>query len=215
MKTTIVRAGDRRWYRNVQLSLGLATIAGTALLVAGNVDPRDQMISESAHTVPGAVLLALAACGFAAAGAWLLVGAHRALPQSRLLTAMLVIWCVCLTVVAIFPTNVPGTEPGVTAVLHRLSAGPTAALPPLIALRVAKMARQRAENGRVRWLRAAGWFTLTACVAFGAVNGPAALLDRALPPYAGLGERGLLALMLVVMGLCAWVVEGEDRARPS
>jgi hypothetical protein len=210
---TIVRTGTSRWYRNAQLSLGLATVAGTGLLLVGDVDPLDQMISESIRTVPGAILLALSACALASAGGWLLAGARRALPPAWPLTAALSVWCVSMLAVVVFPTNLPGTEPGVAAVLHRVGAALMAALPPLFALLVAKLAGRGAEPGRVRLLRAAGWSALAACAAFAAVNGPAALLDQDLPSFAGLAERILLVLVLAVVGLCAWVLEGEERSR--
>jgi hypothetical protein len=212
---TAVRAGRSRWYRNARLSLGLATAAGVALLLVGEVDPMDQMLSDSIHTVPGAVLLALAAGGLAAAGAWVLVGARRALPRTGPLTAMLATWCVSLLAVAVFPSNLPGTEPGVAAVVHRFGAGLVAALPPLIALLVAGLAGRAAGPGGVRRLRVAGWCALAACLVFAAVNGPAVLLDRGLPPFAGLAERILLALVLVVVGLCARVLDGQERSRPA
>lgn len=213
MTATIVPASTSRWYRNALVSLAVATAAGTALLVAGEVDPLNQMISDSIRTVPGAVLLALSACGLAAAGAWLLAGARRALPRNGMLTALLMVWCASLVVVVVFPTNLPGTAPGTAAVLHRIGAGLMAALPPLIALLVARLAGRRAESAPVRRLRTVGWSALAACAAFAVLNGPAALLDRGLPPFAGLAERILLVLVLVIVGLCARVLDGEERSR--
>lgn len=212
MTATIVRAGTSRWYRNVQLSLGVGTAAGTSLLLVGDVDPVDEMVSESIRTVPGAVLLALAACGLAAAGAWLLAGVRRVLPPAWPLTVLLSVWCVSLVVVVVFPTNLPGAEPGIAAGVHRFGAALMASLPPLFALLIARAGRG-ADPARVRWLRAAGWSALAACVAFGAVNGPAVLLGQGSLPFAGLAERVLLALVLVVVGLCAWVLEGEERSQ--
>ncbi|GAB2601952.1 hypothetical protein Aab01nite_63200 [Paractinoplanes abujensis] len=213
MTTATVRAATSRWYRHTQLSLALATVAGAGLLVVGHVDPMNQMLSDSVSTVPGAVLLALAACGLAAAGACLLAGARRALPRPGLLTVLLGVWSVSLLALAVFPTNLPGSEPGVAAVIHRVGAGATAALPPLIALLVARPAARREVTGRVRALRVAGWSASAACLAFAVVNGPAVLLGQSLPPYAGLAERILLALVLMVVGLCAWVLEAEERSR--
>jgi hypothetical protein len=210
---TIVREDTSRWYRNAQLSLGVSTVAGMGLLAAGDVDPFDEMLSDSIRTWPGAVLLMLAACGLAAAGAWLLAGARRALPRTGPVTALLTVWCVSMLAVAFFPTNLPGTPPDASAVVHRFGAGLMAGLPPLIALLIARLAAHMAEMGRVRLLRAAAVSTLAACAAFGVVNGPAALFGQGLPPYAGLTERILLGLVLVVIGLCAWVLDQEERAR--
>lgn len=218
MTATTVRAGGGPWYRRTQLSLALATVAGAALLVVGDVDPVNQMLSESISTVPGAVLLVLASCGLAAAGIWLLAGVRRAFPPgglTGLLTVLIGAWPVSLIALAVFPTNLSGTEPGVAAVIHRGAAGVMAVLPPLFALLVAHLAGRRAATGRVRALRAAGWSAVVACLAFALVNGPAVLLDQGLPTYAGLAERILLALMLVVVGLCAWVLEAEEGSRWS
>jgi hypothetical protein len=208
MTATIVRAGTSRWYRNVRMSLGVGTAAGAGLMLVGDVDPVDEMVSESIRTVPGAVLLALAASGLAAAGAWLLAGARRVLPPAWPLTVLLSVWCVSLVAVVVFPTNLPGTEPGVAAGVHRFGAALMAALPPLFALLIARRAGHGADPARVR-----GWSALAACVAFAAVNGPAMLLGQGYLPFAGLAERVLLALVFVVVGLCAWVLEGEERLR--
>jgi hypothetical protein len=97
--------------------------------------------------------------------------------------------------------------------VHRFGAALMAALPPLFALLIAMRAGHGADPARVRWLRAAGWSALAACVAFAAVNGPAMLLGQGYLPFAGLAERVLLALVFVVVGLCAWVLEGEERLR--
>ncbi len=212
MSTTPAPVGTASWYRNARLSLGLSTLAGGGLLVVGNVDPVDEMLSHSIRTMPGALLLAVASCGLSATGMWLLTGARRAL-RNRTLSILLTVWCVALVAVAFFPTNLPGTPPDAAAAVHRIGAGLMAALPPLIALLVAELAGRRAESGRTRLLRAAGLSTLAACVAFGAVHGPAVLLGADIPPYAGLSERILLVLILLVVGLCAWVIQGEEKAR--
>ncbi|MBM2614040.1 DUF998 domain-containing protein [Actinoplanes sp. LDG1-06] len=213
MTATAATTGTSRWFRNAQLSLGTATVAGTGLLLVGDVDPVNEMISDAVQTVPGALLLMVAACGLASAGLWLLAGARRTLPRSPLLTTMLAVWCASLVAVAFFPTNLPGAEPGVAAVVHRVGAGLMAALPPLIALLVADLAGRRTpgEPGRVRLLRAAGLTSLAVCVAFGALHGPAVLAGTGVLPYAGLFERILMALVIVVAGLCAWVIADQER----
>nr|WP_221381927.1 DUF998 domain-containing protein [Actinoplanes polyasparticus] len=207
------------------MSLGVSTVAGVGLLVVGNADPLNEMLSDAVRTVPGALLLMVAACGLAVSEMWLLAGVRRALPRARAVSWLLGVWCASLVAVAFFPTNLPGTEPGVAAVVHRVAAALLAALPPLIALLVVEAAGRRAEAGRagpvhadgraeagrVRWLRVAGLSALAACVAFGAAHGPAVMFGAELFPYAGLAERILLALVLVVVGLCAWAVEGVER----
>jgi len=228
-----------RWFRYARVSLGVSAVAGVGLLVVGNADPLNEMLSDAVRTVPGALLLMVAACGLAVSGMWLLAGVRRALPRARAVSWLLGVWCASLVAVAFFPTNLPGTEPGTTAVVHRVGAALMAALPPLIALLVAEAAGRRAEAGRVgllgaggqveagrvglvradgrveagrvRLLRAAGLAALAACVAFGVAHVPAVLFGVELFPYAGLAERILLALVLVVVGLCAWAVEGVER----
>ncbi|HWS34838.1 MAG TPA: DUF998 domain-containing protein [Actinoplanes sp.] len=207
--------GVGRWYRGVFLSLAVATAAGTSLLVVGDVDPMDEMLSDSVQTVPGDVLLAVAASALASAGAWLLAGARRILPRASAsggrgtgpLAAMLSVWCGALLVVAAFPTNAPGTEPDLAAMVHRGGAGLVVALPPLITLRIAGTVR---TGGAV--LRVAGWSTLGGCGLFGMVNGPAMVFGEALPAYAGLLERILLGLVLLSIGLCGWVLRSPREA---
>ncbi|WP_275415894.1 DUF998 domain-containing protein [Actinoplanes couchii] len=198
--------------------------AGTALLLVGDVDPMDQMLSDSVQSWPGAVLLAVAASALAAAGAWLQVGARRELPRGGPLAPVLTVWCVALLAVAVFPTNLPGTEPGLTAMIHRAAAALVAALPPLFTLLIVRriaMAggdddpgedRGRPGSGKgrdgagggtgIRLLRVVGWGTAAACGLFALVNGPAVLAEQGLPPYAGLLERVLLVLVLLAVGLC-------------
>ncbi len=146
MTATTVRPGTSRWYRNAQLSLGLGTAAGSGLLLVGDVDPVDQMVSESIRTVPGAVRAGPGGVRLAAAGGWLLAGARRVLPPAWPLTLLLSVWCVSLVAVVVFPTNLPGTEPGVAAGLHRFGAALMAVLPPLFALLIVKRAGRGATG---------------------------------------------------------------------
>jgi hypothetical protein len=200
-----------RWFRNARLSLGVSASAGLGLLFVGDVDPVREMLSDAIRTVPGALLLMVAASGLAVSGLWLLLGVRRVLPRVGVVSWMLAVWCASLVAVAFFPTNLPGTEPGLVAAVHRVGAGLMAALPPLIALTVAEKAGRVGETGRVRLLRAAGLAALAACVAFGVAHGPAVLFGSELFPYAGLAERVLLALVLVVVGLCAWALDGVNQ----
>ncbi|MCY1144254.1 DUF998 domain-containing protein [Actinoplanes sp. Pm04-4] len=186
-------------------------MAGVGLLFVGDVDPVKEMLSDAIQTLPGALLLMVAASGLAVSGLWLLAGVRRVLPRAGVVSWMLAVWCVSLVAVAFCPTNLPGTEPGLVAVVHRVGAGLMAALPPLIALIVAEKAGRVGETGRVRRLRAAGLAALAACVAFGVAHGPTVLFGSELFPYAGLAERILLALVLVVVGLCAWVLDGVNQ----
>ncbi|MBU2664896.1 DUF998 domain-containing protein [Actinoplanes bogorensis] len=208
MTATMAGTGTSRWYRHAQVSLGVAVAAGTGLLVAGDVDPVHEMLSDAIQTVPGAVLLMVAACALASAGLWLAAGAWRTLPRPALFITLVLVWSAALVAVAFFPTNLPGTTPDMFAVVHRVGAGLMAALPPLFALLLA----EQATSPRTVPLRVAGLTTLAACIAFGAMHGPSVLLGAEPFPYVGMIERILLALVLVVAGLCTWVLDGSSGA---
>ena len=94
---------------------------------------------------------------------------------------------------ALFPTNLPGTELTDSAIVHRYGAAVVAAVPPVIGLLVA----------RSRRLRTASLITTGGVVLFGLAHGPAVLFGGAVMPYAGLAERILFALILVVLVLSA------------
>ncbi|MDR7281057.1 DUF998 domain-containing protein [Catenuloplanes atrovinosus] len=196
------------WFRYALLCLALSTTAGSGLLLHGGVDQVNELVSDAVRSRSGAVLLALAACGLAGAGVWLCAGARRGLPRTRRLVALLAVWVVSLIAVAFFPTNLPGTPLTAAGVVHRYAAAAAVGLPPLVALLVAEKSGQRA-----RLLRTVGFATLAACAAFAAVHGPEVLLGSSRPPYAGLAERLLLALVLLATGLSAWVIKRAEQTR--
>ncbi|WP_045743682.1 DUF998 domain-containing protein [Actinoplanes rectilineatus] len=201
---TVVARDVARWYRNALAGLVLSAAAGAGMLVTGGVDPMDQMLSDVVGSPAGAVLLAFSACALAVSAAWIAVGARRSLPRDPRLTGLLTCWGAGLVGVAVFPTNLPGAPVTVDAVVHRGSAAVVAVLPPVIALLVAQSAGSRA-------LRAAAFTTMAACAVFGAVNAPAFLGGTGLPPYAGLAERLLLAMVLLVTALTAYTVKTAGR----
>ncbi|WP_306211142.1 DUF998 domain-containing protein [Actinoplanes sp. RD1] len=185
---------------------GLGTLA--------TVGSPGEMVSDAVRSLPGAVLLAVSCCCLAAAGASLCLGVRAALSRTRLLTALLVAWCVALVVVALFPANPPGAPLDHAAMVHRYGAAPVAALPPLFELLVAEVAAPRRGAmlpgpAPVRLLRGASLAALGACLAFGALNGQAVLAGDDLLPHSGVAERILLALVLVVVGLSVRVVGHE------
>jgi hypothetical protein len=182
------------WHRTGIVSIGTAVVAGLALQPFGSVDPVNEMISDTVGSPVGALLLGLACAALAVTAGCLAVGAGRAGQlRTRVLHGLLGLWSVALLAVALFPTNLPGTELTNSAVVHRYGAAVVAAVPPVIGLLVARTRRLRTAS------LAAGGMT----VLFGVIHGPAVLFGGPVMPYAGLTERLLFALILVVLVLTA------------
>jgi hypothetical protein len=113
--------------------------------------------------------------------------------RTRVLQTLLTLWAAGLVAVAAFPTNLPGTELTDSAVLHRYGAGLVVAVPPVLGLLLAASRR----------LRTASLITAGGAVLFGVAHGPAVLFGTDVLPYAGLAERILFALILLVLALTA------------
>lgn len=171
--------------------LGLTVLAGVAMHLSGTVDPVHHMISDVVAEPAGAMLLALACAGLVAVAGALATVAARHGPRRRLVPALLGVWAAALVTITVFPTNMPGTELTQSAVIHRYGAALTAVVPPVVGLLVA----------RTRQLRNAAWTTAGAAALFAAAHGPAVLLGADVVPYAGLAERLLFALILVLLVL--------------
>jgi hypothetical protein len=182
------------WHRVSLIAIVTAIVAGLALQPFGDVDPVNEMISDTVGSPVGALLLGLACAALAVTAGALAVGAGRARHlRTRVLHGLLALWSVALLAVAVFPTNLPGTELTDSAVVHRYGAAVVAAVPPVIGLLVA----------RSRRLRTASLITSGGVVLFALAHGPAVLFGSAVLPYAGLAERILFVLILVVLMLTA------------
>jgi hypothetical protein len=196
------------WHRTSLVALAVAVVAGLAMQAFGSVDPVNQMLSDTVAAWPGALLLGLACAALVVVAGCLAIGAGPAgSVRARVLHALLALWAAGLVAVAVFPTNLPGTELTDTAVLHRYGAALAAAVPPVIGLLVAASRR----------LRTAAQVTAGATLLYGAAHGPAVLFGADVLPYAGLAERILFALILVVLALTARDLAGraENRERAS
>jgi hypothetical protein len=182
------------WHRVSLAALVVAVVAGLAMQAVGSVDPMHQMLSDTVASWPGALLLAMACAALVVVAGCLAIGAGPARSvRTRVLHALLALWAAGLVAVAVFPTNLPGAELTDTAVLHRYGAALTAAVPPVLGLLVATGRR----------LRTAAQVTAGAAALYGAAHGPAVLFGADVLPYAGLAERILFALILVVLALTA------------
>jgi hypothetical protein len=182
------------WHRTALAALAVAVVAGLAMQAFGPIDPVNQMLSDTVASWPGALMLGLACAALVVVAGCLAVGAGpaRSAP-ARVLHALLALWAAGLVAVAAFPTNLPGTELTDSAVVHRYGAGLVVAVPPVIGLLVAAGRR----------LRTASLITVGGAVLFGVAHGPAVLFGADVLPYAGLAERILFALILVVLALTA------------
>jgi hypothetical protein len=185
----------------VAIGLAVAVVAGVSLHLVAGIDPVNQMLSDAVVSVPGAVLLGTACAGLVAVAAALAVAAARHGPRPRLVPALLGVWAAALVAIVVFPTNPPGMPATTAAVIHRYGAAMLAVVPPIVGLLVAQTRR----------LRVAAWTTAGAAALFGLLHGPAVLLGSDVVPYAGLTERILFGLILVLLALTA----GELRPLPA
>ncbi|MEV0394248.1 DUF998 domain-containing protein [Polymorphospora rubra] len=204
LATTPTGTGDRPptparapgWYRYALSAVTVALVAGLALHAVDDVHPLHQMLSETAVSSAGILLLGVAAAALVAVAGCLGVGIRRAGPRrAGLLTVLLVIWAAGLVALAVFPMDLSGEPTTYAGVLHRYGAAVAVAVPPLLGLVLAGAGR---DDG-ARQLRAASVVTGVAGGVFAAAHLPTILLDADSLPYIGLVERLLLALMLVVV----------------
>jgi hypothetical protein len=169
--------------------IAVAVLAGLATHLAGDgIDPIQRMLSDSAATVPGAVLLGTACAALVVVAGALAATARRG-RRGRVVVPLLGVWAAALVAIVVFPTNPPGTELTNAAVVHRYGAALTAVVPPIAGLVVA----------RTRRLRTVSWLTAGAAALFGAAHAPAVLSGADVVPYAGLAERVLFGLILVLL----------------
>jgi hypothetical protein len=181
----------------VVAAVAVAAAAGIGLHTFGPVDAMHQVLSASVATPAGTVLLGTA-CAALVVAARLLSAAAWHTGRSGPVRALLGLWAAGLIALAVFPTNLPGAEVTTSTIIHRYGAAIAMAAPPLIALLVA----------RTRRLRTAALITGGATAAYGLAHIPAILAGTTLLPYAGLWERVLLVLMLVLVLLTDAELEG-------
>lgn len=164
------------------------------------VDPIRHTLSDYVVAPDGYALLGLSAVALAAAGLVVAAALARAgLPRPRRPTLLLVSWSAALVVVAVFPTNAPGTMPDLAATVHRYAGAWVFAALPLVGWLIARRARASASwaasaTGLAWWSGGAG---LLSC-AFLIAHLPVIL---GAPAYSLLGavERVLNAVLIVVL----------------
>lgn len=143
------------------------------LHVAGStaIDPFGQTLSDYVVVPGGYALLGTGAIALAVAGLVVAAGLFRAgLPRPGLPAGLMVSWSAALVLVAVFPTNVPGAPPDLSAAVHRYAAAWVSAVLPLIGWLAARRARAAAgwaesATTLVRWSGAAGLLSCAFLVA--------------------------------------------------
>lgn len=207
-------AGESAVYAAVSVALvpmGVLHVVGSTV-----VDPVGATISDYVAVPGGYTLLGVSSVALAVAG-WLLIGGVRAarLPHARTATGLLLAWSAALLVVAVFPTNDPGTPVNVSAWVHRLGGAVVFGVLPVILTIVARHARDAEHwSGAAPALRVwAG--TSAACTAVFLVSqvpvgfglGPAL-------PWIGLFQRLLFALVVASLVVLARAVQSAAGTAP-
>lgn len=188
----------------------VALVPMGALHVLGStaVDPVGVTISDYVAVPGGYPMLGLSSLALGAAGL-LLVGGVRAarLPHARTVTALLVAWSAALLVVAVFPTNHPGTPVTVSSWVHRLGGAVVFGVLPVIVALVARHAGD-AEHWApsVPALRAWAVLSGSCTVVFLAVQVPVAFGSAPALPGIGLLQRLLFALVVALLVVLARAV---------
>lgn len=216
--TTIGRSAAPAAWAGDSVVLGAMIVAlvpmGVLHLVGSStVDPVGAPVSDYVAVPGGYTLIGVSAVALAVAGLVLAAGLGTSgLPRARTVGGALVGWSAALLVVAVFPTNVPGTPVTVTAWVHRLGGAVVFGLLPVI---VALVARSAAGAGRFaasagalrRWALVSGVLTLVFLagqVPVGFGFGPAL-------PGIGLVQRLMFAMVmasLVVLARAAATASG-------
>jgi hypothetical protein len=181
--------------------VALLAMACLHLGSAGLVDPWHQTISDYVVVPGGYALLGAAASALAVACVMLAAALGNAgLPRPGRPAALLLSAAAALVLVAVFPTNIPGTEPGVVANVHRVAGGWVFAALPSAAWLVARRARAGAgwdANARILTL----WSGVTGVlsIAFLLSHVPIVIGTSSGVPLVGGFERVLYAAVMVVM----------------
>jgi hypothetical protein len=185
------------WHRASRAAIAVAVVTGVALHLIGSVDPVHHMLSDTVSSAAGALLFGVACAALVVAAGSLAVGARRH-EHARLVRVLLGLWAAGLVALAVFPTNLPGTPATTSAVVHRYGAALAVAVPPLLGVLVAHSRR----------LRTAALVTGGVAAGYGVAHLPAMVTGVELLPYAGLVERVVLVLMLLVVALTADELRG-------
>ena len=176
------------------------------LLGSTAVDPVTAPISDYVAVAGGYALIGVSAVALAVAGLVLAAGLGAArLPGARRVGSVLVVWAAALTVVAVFPTNVPGTPVTVTAWVHRLGGAVVFGLLPVIVALVARSGARDAHWASVvpglrRWAAVSGLLTLV-------------FLGPALPGI-GTVQRLMFVLTAVLLVVLARAASTVSAAHP-
>lgn len=208
--TTIGRSAVPAAWAGDSAVLGAMIVAlvpmGVLHLVGSSaVDPITAPVSDYVAVPGGYSLIGVSAVSLAVAGLVLAGGLGAArLPHARTAGGVLVGWSAALMVVAVFPTNVPGTPVTVVAWVHRLGGAVVFGLLPVIVAMVARFAAgaahwSSAATGLRRCAAVAGVFTLV----FLAGQVPVGFgLGSALPGI-GLLQRLMFALVMTLLVVLA------------
>lgn len=140
----------------VLVAVVVAAVAALPFATPG-VDPVRQPISDHATQPAGYVLVAVAAVAAAVAGLLLAAALARGGPPgARTPRVLLRLWCGALVVAAAVPTNPPGTDPDLGALVHSGAAAGMLALLPLAGFLLAARARA-ADRWAARAARLTAW----------------------------------------------------------
>ncbi|WP_214369428.1 DUF998 domain-containing protein [Pseudonocardia sp. H11422] len=204
---------------SVVLGCVIVAVAPMGFLhVAGStaVHPLSATISDYAGVPGGYALLGISAVALAVAGCVLAVGLSRAgLPRPALPAALLGTWSAAMLLVAVFPTNAPGTPPDLAAAVHRYAGGWVFAALPLAGWLVARRAREAqawsaTSRGLDRLSLVAGGLSLTFLLS----HVPIVVLGSPGFPLLGLVERVLYGVVIVLLLAAARATRpAADRAR--
>jgi hypothetical protein len=180
------------------VGVALLPVAVLHLSASTTVDPLASTISDYVTVPGGHALLGISAAALAAAGLVLAAALrHSALPGTGVPAALMVSWSAALLVVAVFPTNAPGTPPDAAAAVHRVAGAWVFAVLPLVGVLVAWRARSAADRSgpvsAVAWWSGA---TAVASLAFLLAHIPVVVLGAPGFPLLGAIQRVLVAAVL-------------------
>jgi hypothetical protein len=180
--------------------MGVLHVVGSTV-----VDPVDNPISDYVAVPGGYTLVGVSTLALAAAGLVLAAGIAAArLPRARTVGGLLTAWSVALLVVAVFPTNNPGTPVDVTAWVHRLGGAVVFSLLPIVVAVVVTQARTAPHwSGAAPGLWWGAVLSGAGAVVFMVGQVPAGFGLAPMLPGLGLTQRILFATAMVLLLLLA------------